>query len=104
MKVWVATGAVLLVACAAVVLLLVDPNLWTSPADRGDHSTDRVVDRRAPQDALRRQRRHHAATLPDSPYALAPAGRPPPGDGDFAPGDEAPGGGALCVGNGRGPV
>ncbi|MFL5891435.1 MAG: D-alanyl-D-alanine carboxypeptidase family protein [Solirubrobacterales bacterium] len=101
MKVWVATGAVLLVACAAVVLLLVDPNLWTSPADRGDHSTDRVVDRRAPQDALRRQRRHHAATLPDSPYALAPAGRHPPVDVDFAPGNEPRAGVLFDVDTGR---
>ena len=101
MKVWVATGAVLLVACAAVVLLLVDPNLWTSAADHGDHSRTRVVDRRAPQGAAHAQQRRQARARPDSPYALAPAGRHLPVDVNFAPGNEPRAGVLFDVDTGR---
>jgi len=100
MKVWVATGVVLLVAGAAVVLLLVDPSLWTSAADHGPHSTMRVVERKAPE-GDRQPRPHHARSRPDSPYVLKPAGGDLPVNVDFAPGNEPRAGVLFDVDTGR---
>jgi D-alanyl-D-alanine carboxypeptidase (penicillin-binding protein 5/6) len=43
MKVWVVTGAILLLAGAAVALLMVDPELWRSDAHRPTSTTIRVA-------------------------------------------------------------
>jgi D-alanyl-D-alanine carboxypeptidase (penicillin-binding protein 5/6) len=101
MKAWVATGAVLLVAGAAVALLLVDPSLWTSAPDHGRHFTMRVVERKAPERARDPQERHRARSRPDSPYTLKPAGRHLPVNVDFAPGNEPRAGLLFDVDTGR---
>src|SRR3954466_15400332 len=71
MKVWVATGAILLVAGAAVAVLLVDPDVWRSDAHRPPHSTIHVVHREPSKHAEHTQR-HRG---PASPFVLQRAGR-----------------------------
>jgi len=78
MKVWVATGAILLVAGAAAALLLVDDHLWRSDAHRPAPNIHVVVP----------HPRGPAHSRPDSPFALEPAGRKPPVDIRFAPANE----------------
>jgi D-alanyl-D-alanine carboxypeptidase len=101
MKVWVATGAVLLVALAAVVLLLVDPSLWTSAADGGSDGKTRVVERMLTQRDASHAQRHRERSRPDSPYSLKPAGRQLPVKVDFAPGNEPKAGVLFDVDTGR---
>jgi D-alanyl-D-alanine carboxypeptidase len=92
MKVWVATGAVLLVAGAAVALLLVDPHLWRSDAHRPRGTTIHVVHRDPPGPAHSR---------PASPFVLERAGRNLPVRIDFAPANEPRAGILFDVDTGR---
>jgi D-alanyl-D-alanine carboxypeptidase (penicillin-binding protein 5/6) len=103
MKVWVATGAVLLVAGAVVVLLLVDPHLWRSPEDGGHHGfTVQRVERQAPHHGREHERHSgHARSRRESPYALKPAGRHLPVNVRFAPGNEPRAGLLFDVDTGR---
>ena len=80
MKVWVATGAILLVAGAAVALLLVDPDVWRSDAHRPPRSTIHFVHRDRGQRDERAQR-HRG---PASPFVLQRAGRRLPVQVEFA--------------------
>jgi D-alanyl-D-alanine carboxypeptidase (penicillin-binding protein 5/6) len=103
MKLWMATGTVLMVAGAAVVLLLVDPHLWRSAADHGHHGfTVQRVDRGPPHKQRKHERRSgHPRSRRDSPYALKPAGRQPPVNVRFAPGNEPRAGLLFDVDTGR---
>ena len=92
MKVWVATGIVLIAAGAAVAALMVDPHLWSSAARHGRHDfVTQLIQRRPPQ-APRAATR--ARSRRQSPYALKPAGREVPVNVQFAAGKE-PGAGVL---------
>src|SRR5436189_5614090 len=85
MKLWVATGAVLLLAGAAVALLLVDSDLWhSSTQHRPDHFTTHLLQREPPRrpEHQAARRSHHQRP---SPFALQPAGRHLPVDAEFAP-------------------
>jgi serine-type D-Ala-D-Ala carboxypeptidase (penicillin-binding protein 5/6) len=101
MKVWVATGAVLLAAGAVVVLLLVDPNLWTSEAHHGHRSTVRMVERKAPKEDPHDRRGHGGRARRHSPYALKPAGGHLPVNVGFAAGNEPKAGVLFDVDTGR---
>jgi serine-type D-Ala-D-Ala carboxypeptidase (penicillin-binding protein 5/6) len=92
MKVWVATGAILLVAGAAAALLLVDHRLWRSDAHSDGRSTIHVVVR---------QPTHRAPARRDSPFVLEPAGRSLPVHVEFAPGNEPRAGLLFDVDTGR---
>jgi D-alanyl-D-alanine carboxypeptidase (penicillin-binding protein 5/6) len=92
MKVWLATGAILLVAGAAVALLLVDPHVWRSDAQRPSRSTIHVA-RPAP--------RGPAHSRPTSPFVLERAGRNPQVRVDFAGGNEPRAGILFDVETGR---
>ena len=88
MKLWVATGAVLLLAGAAVALLLVDSDLWhSSTQHRPDHFTTHLLQREPPRrpEHQAARRSHHQRP---SPFALKPAGRHLPVDVKFAPQNE----------------
>jgi D-alanyl-D-alanine carboxypeptidase (penicillin-binding protein 5/6) len=89
MKVWVATGAILLAAGAALALLLVDPHLWRS--DPVDHTFSIHVPRPVPE----------AQPKPRSPYVLPPAPAHLPVDVRFAPGMEPEAGVLFDVDTGR---
>jgi D-alanyl-D-alanine carboxypeptidase len=98
MKVWVATGAVLLVAGAAVAILMVDPNLWHSAAHHQHHhrsSTHRMADRPS------HDKQHHARRRSSSRFALKPAGRGLPVNVEFAPGKDPRAGVLFDVDSGR---
>lgn len=90
MKVWVATGAILLVAGAALAVLLVDPHLWRSDPADPTFSSIRVV-RQAPE----------ARPKPRSPYVLPKAPRDLPVEVQFAPGREPRAGVLFDVDSGR---
>jgi serine-type D-Ala-D-Ala carboxypeptidase (penicillin-binding protein 5/6) len=92
MKVWVATGAILLVAGAATALLLVDHHLWRSEAHRHGRSTIHVVVRHPP---------HRAQARRDSPFVLEPAGRKLPVHVEFAQENEPRAGVLFDVDTGR---
>jgi D-alanyl-D-alanine carboxypeptidase (penicillin-binding protein 5/6) len=94
MKLWLATGAVLLVAGAAVALLLVDPHLWRSDAARQPRSTIHVVRRDPPGHA-------HRHSGPASPFVLQRAGRHLPVHVEFAPANEPRAGILFDVDTGR---
>jgi D-alanyl-D-alanine carboxypeptidase len=101
MKLWVATGAVLLVAGAAVALLMVDPDLWNSSAQhRPRHFTTHLLQRQPPQRHERGHRRnaHHERR---SPFALKPAGPHLPVNVEFAPQNEPKAGVLFDVQTGR---
>lgn len=89
MKVWVATGAILLAAGAALALLLVDPHLWRS--EPAGHTFSIHVPRPVPQ----------AQPKPRSPYVLPRAPRHLPVDVRFAPGMEPTAGVLFDVDTGR---
>ena len=89
MKVWVATGAILLAAGAALALLLVDPHLWRS--DPVGHTFSIDVPRPVPE----------AQPEPRSPYVLPPAPTHLPVDVRFAPGMEPRAGVLFDVDTGR---
>src|SRR4051794_28243390 len=76
MKVWVATGAILLVAGAALAFLLVDPPPWRSHTE-GHALPPLPIPPPAPE----------AQPKPPAPYLLRPAPPPPPAPG--APADAA---------------
>jgi len=99
MKVWMATGAVLLLAGAAVALLLVDQDLWTSAAHREHRRYTTHLLQREPPRVPQRQREAHRR--PDSPFALKPAGRRLPVNVDFAPGNDPRAGVLFDVQTGR---
>jgi D-alanyl-D-alanine carboxypeptidase len=101
MKVWVATGAVLLVAAAAVALLLADPHFWSSPADHGDRRFKTQLVEQTPEHHRQHPHGRHARPRPDSRYALEPAGRHAPVDVEFAPGNEPKAGVLFDVHTGR---
>jgi D-alanyl-D-alanine carboxypeptidase len=94
MKVWVATGAILLVACAALGALLVDPDLWQPTASRLAPATIKV-DNPKPR---RRADRHRQ---PRSPFVLQRARRHLPVQVEFAPGNEPRAGILFDVDTGR---
>jgi D-alanyl-D-alanine carboxypeptidase (penicillin-binding protein 5/6) len=100
MKVWVATGAVLLAAGAAVVLLLADPHVWTPAADGPDPVFTQHLLERGHAEPRNRQ---DTPTRPRdrSPFALRPAGRHLPVDVRFAPGNEPRAGVLFDVDTGR---
>lgn len=98
MKTWVATGAVLLAAGAAVVLLLADPNVWTPAADGPDPLfTQQMVEREQAQPGQGQRSRAHGR----SPFALEHAGRDLPVDVKFAPGNQPRAGLLFDVDTGR---
>jgi serine-type D-Ala-D-Ala carboxypeptidase (penicillin-binding protein 5/6) len=100
-KAWVATGAVLLVAGAAVALLMVDPDLWNSSAQhRPRHFTTHLLQREPPQRHERKHRRNARHDRP-SPFALKPAGRHTPVNVEFAAGNEPEAGLLFDVQTGR---
>jgi serine-type D-Ala-D-Ala carboxypeptidase (penicillin-binding protein 5/6) len=97
MKAWVATGAIVLVAGAAVALLMVDPNLWHSAAHHQHHhrsSTHRAADRPSHE-------QHHARRRSRSRFVLKPAGRNLPVNVKFAPGNDPRAGVLFNVDTGR---
>jgi serine-type D-Ala-D-Ala carboxypeptidase (penicillin-binding protein 5/6) len=97
MKAWVATGAIVLVAGAAVALLMVDPNLWHSAAHHQHHhrsSTHRGADRPSHE-------QHHARRRSRSRFVLKPAGRNLPVNVKFAPGNDPRAGVLFNVDTGR---
>jgi len=100
MKVWVATGVVLLIAGAAVALLLVDPQLWSSA---GHHGRDRFPTRLLERDPPRPHERGRETDQrrPESPFALKPAGRRLTVNVGFAPGNEPRAGVLFDVDTGR---
>jgi D-alanyl-D-alanine carboxypeptidase (penicillin-binding protein 5/6) len=81
MKLWVATGAILLVAGAAFAVLLVDPDLWRPDASRLSPATIHF-DNPKPYERTDRHRR------PSSPFVLERAPRNLPVRVEFAPGNE----------------
>jgi serine-type D-Ala-D-Ala carboxypeptidase (penicillin-binding protein 5/6) len=94
MRAWVVSGAVLLVAGAAVALLLVDPDLWHSSADHGArHFTTHLLQRERQVEREHRRRR--------SPFALEPAGNHVPVSVRFAGGNEPKAGVLFDVHTGR---
>jgi D-alanyl-D-alanine carboxypeptidase (penicillin-binding protein 5/6) len=97
MKVWVATGLVLLLAGAMVAVLLVDPNLWRSEGSSATHDTIRVA--RSQGTHAARHRGGHARTA--SRYALRPARRHLPVNVRFAPSKEPRAGILFNVHTGR---
>jgi D-alanyl-D-alanine carboxypeptidase (penicillin-binding protein 5/6) len=97
MKVWMATGAVVLVAGAAVAVLLVDPHLWRSDAQRPMRTTIHVVQRDPRGHAQRHPRRSH----PGSPFAVRHAPRDLPVNVEFAPANEPRAGILFDVHTGR---
>lgn len=100
MKVWAATGAVLLAAGAAVVLLLADPHVWTPAADGPDPLfTQRMVERGQAEAQRHHDARSHSPGR--SQFALEPAGRHLPVDVKFAPGNEPKAGVLFDVDTGR---
>jgi serine-type D-Ala-D-Ala carboxypeptidase (penicillin-binding protein 5/6) len=92
MKVWVATGAILLVAGAAVALLLVDPHLWLSDGQRREPSTIHVA---------RQDPRGHAHSRPASPFVLQRTDGNLPVRVEFAPANEPRAGILFDVDTGR---
>ena len=98
MKAWVATGAALLLAGAAVAILLVDPHLWRSGADEPTLTTVRVVDRDSAKDPPRHQRTRARG---ESQFAVKPASGRLPVDIRFAPGKEPRAGMLFDVDTGR---
>lgn len=97
-----ATGAVLLVAGAAVAFLMADPDLWHSSAHhRPAHFTTHLLQREPPQrhEDGPGQSRHHEPQ--PSPFALKPAGRKLPVNVEFAPGNEPKAGLLFDVRTGR---
>ena len=97
MKAWLVTGAVLLVAGAAVAVLLVDPDLWRPDASSAMHETVRVT--RAEHARTAHRRTAHAR--PESPYALRPAPPHLPVNIRFAPSKEPRAGILFNVHTGR---
>jgi serine-type D-Ala-D-Ala carboxypeptidase (penicillin-binding protein 5/6) len=112
MKVWMATGAILLVACAALAVLLVDPGVWHTVASRETLSDALLTDppssgprqnsggeapRKRPDgnERARRQRR------PTSPFVLERARGDLPVQVEFAPGNEPKAGILFDVDTGR---
>src|SRR5688572_3750217 len=94
MKVWAATGAILLAACAAFGALMVDPELWRPSASRLAPATIHF-ERLKPQEPFDRQRR------PTSPFVLERAPRHLPVRVEFAPGNEPRAGILFEVDTGR---
>jgi D-alanyl-D-alanine carboxypeptidase (penicillin-binding protein 5/6) len=105
MKVWAAAGTVLLVAGAAMVVLLVDPNLWTPTADHGHRGSTTQVVERTPRHQQQRKKRHsqkrHARTSRGSQFVLQPARGHLPVNVEFAPGKEPRAGVLFDVHTGR---
>jgi serine-type D-Ala-D-Ala carboxypeptidase (penicillin-binding protein 5/6) len=101
MKAWAATGAVVLVAGAAVAFLMVDPDLWHSDAHHHHGSTTAhgsITARRAdhPPHEQRHPRRRSRPR-----FALKPAGRNLPVNVGFAPGNDPRAGVLFDVDTGR---
>jgi serine-type D-Ala-D-Ala carboxypeptidase (penicillin-binding protein 5/6) len=100
MKVWAATGAVLLAAGAAVVLLLADPHVWTPAADGPDPVfTQQLIERGQAGTRQRQDARAHPQRR--SPFALEHAGGRLPVDVKFAPGNQPRSGLLFDVDTGR---
>jgi serine-type D-Ala-D-Ala carboxypeptidase (penicillin-binding protein 5/6) len=100
MKVWMATGVVLLAAGAALVFLLVDPDLWTPAADRSDPLFTPHMVERAPAHSPER-RGAQSRTPRRSPFSLEPANGHLPVNVEFAPGNEPKAGVLFDVHTGR---
>jgi D-alanyl-D-alanine carboxypeptidase len=84
-----------------VVLLLVDPHLWTSAADHG-RSMTHLVERTPPHHQQQRHRQErHARARRDSPFVLKPAKGHLPVNVAFAPGKEPRAGALFDVQTGR---
>jgi serine-type D-Ala-D-Ala carboxypeptidase (penicillin-binding protein 5/6) len=113
MKVWVATGAILLVACAALAVLLVDPGILDTVASRqtlsdtvladrpsgsGQSSAGEVPRKPSGQKGRERARRQRQAS---SPFALQRAPRHLPVRVEFAPRNEPRAGILFDVDTGR---
>jgi D-alanyl-D-alanine carboxypeptidase (penicillin-binding protein 5/6) len=92
MKVWVATGTILLVAGAAVALLLVDDDVWRSDAQQPRRPRIHVVVPHPPEPGRSR---------PDSPFVLDEAGRRLPVEPEFGPANEPRAGVLFDVDTGR---
>jgi D-alanyl-D-alanine carboxypeptidase (penicillin-binding protein 5/6) len=94
MMVWVATGAILLVACAALAALLVDPDLWQPAASRLAPATINFENPKP-------YRRTESRPRPTSPFVLDRAPRHLPVRVEFAPGKEPRAGILFDVDSGR---